>query len=233
MAGTEACTNLCEHYIKIHGHNDNGGRVRAAQVPKEYRALTLVNSPVRTDKPDLYRKVGAYAETFKRRFTGDTEPIKSLYLYSKSPGTGKTTTASVLINEWITTDYMGSAKYGTRPKLLPAYFLDVNEFQTKHNLATMTDDKRELEEIKETINICRSVDFLVMDDIGLRNATDAFRSYIHAIINHRVTADKPTVYTSNLRLSEMEDVFDSRMYDRMRDRCVEILFEGESNRGRR
>lgn len=233
VAGTEVCTNLCEHYVGIHGHNDNGGRVRAAQIPKDYRTVTLLNSPVRTEQSRLYASIDRYAESFTRVFTGESEPIKSLYLYSKNPGTGKTTTAVALVNEWIRINYLGSLKYGKRPSMLPAYFLDVNEFQTKHNLATMTSDEAELEEIKQTINVCRSVDFLVMDDIGLRNATDSFRSYVHAIVNHRTTYGKPTIYTSNLPIEEMKDVFDERLYDRMNDLCVQLHFKGESKRGQR
>ena len=231
LAGTESCTNLCEHYVSIHGYNDNGGRVRSAQIPLDYRTVTLQNSPARENQSRLYATLERYAETFKRRFTGDSEPIKSAYLYSKNPGTGKTTSAVALLNEWVKIDYMGSIKYGKRPSMLPAYFLDVNEFQTKHNLATMTSDEKELEEIKDVINICRNVEFLVMDDIGLRNATDSFRSYVHAIVNHRTTYGKPTVYTSNLPIEDMASVFDERLYDRMNDRCVQLHFKGESNRG--
>src|SRR5690625_6928190 len=59
--------------------------------------------------------------------------------------------------------------------------------------------------------------FAVVDDIGVRSATEAFRSYVHAVINHRVTSGLPTVYTSNLPMSDMANVFDARLYDRIRD----------------
>jgi len=48
-----------------------------------------------------------------------------------------------------------------------------------------------------------------------------------------VTSGLPTVYTSNLPMSDMANVFDARLYDRIRDQCAEIHFAGESRRGRR
>jgi DNA replication protein DnaC len=43
----------------------------------------------------------------------------------------------------------------------------------------------------------------------------------------------PTVFTSNLPIEEMAVVFDARLYDRMRDMCAVLHFNGESKRGRR
>jgi DNA replication protein DnaC len=73
----------------------------------------------------------------------------------------------------------------------------------------------------------------VLDDIGLRSASEAFRSYVHAIVNYRTANGLPTVFTSNLPIEEMAQVFDARLYDRMRDMCAVLHFNGESHRGRR
>jgi len=98
------------------------------------------------------------------------------------------------------------------------------------------------------IETCQRVPFLVMDDIGVRDASDAFRAYLHAIINYRAASGLPTVYTSNIPLQsdvepekrvkekkpyDIRDVFDDRLYDRIRDMCAVFKFEGESKRGRR
>lgn len=156
-----------------------------------------------------------------------------MYLWSREPGTGKTTTACGLINSWLVEHYLGSLKRGRQPLQQPAYFLDCNELQTEYNLATMTRNESKLEQIGKLIEKCQRVPFLVMDDIGVRNATEAFRSYLHAIINYRCSNGLPTVYTSNLPIEDMAKVFDARLYDRMRDMCLDIHFEGESKRGRR
>lgn len=233
LAGGEQCVNTCGSFIAMHGMSGAGGRAGAAGLPEEYRLVTLGKSPARGGQTKVYAMLDAYVATFERQFEAQAERIKSLYLYSESPGTGKTTTAAALINAWLVEHYLGSLKRGIQPSQQPAYFLDVNEMQTEYNLASMTDDDAGMKRIRATIERCQRVPYLVMDDIGVRGATEAFRAYLHAIINARTTNGLPTVYTSNLPIEDMARVFDARLYDRMRDMCLDIHFDGTSKRGRR
>jgi DNA replication protein DnaC len=109
----------------------------------------------------------------------------------------------------------------------------VNAFQTDYNLATMTNDEAGMESIRATIKRAQTAPMAVLDDIGVRSASEAFRSYVHAIVNYRTANGLPTVFTSNLPIEEMAVVFDARLYDRMRDMCAVLHFNGESKRGRR
>jgi len=223
------CTKLCQHRIALHGLDGRSGRLGNAGLPSDYRGITLINSPAREGQKN-YEIFERYVETFSR--SGD-EPVKSLYLWSESPGTGKTTTASALISEWIARDYLGSLKRGEQPRQFSAMFLDINELQTSYNLATMTDDDEAMKRIGAKIKRAQDAPFAVIDDIGVRTASEAFRAYVHAVINGRVTGGLPTVYTSNLPIEEMAQVFDDRLYDRIRDQCGVIHFAGTSKRGRR
>lgn len=233
LAGKPECVNTCSHFVQMHGLSGTSGRAGAANLPEDYRLVTLANSPARASQERAYKLLDQYAATFKRQFDDDSERIKSLYLYSESPGTGKTTTAGALLNAWLVEHYLGSLKRNRQALQQPAYFLDVNELQTKYNLATMTSDEKELDEVKRTMRRCMDVPFLVMDDCGIRSASESFKSIVHAIINARTTGAKPTVFTSNLPIEDMAKVFDNRLYDRMRDMCLDIHFKGESKRGRR
>lgn len=230
-----SCPAMCAHYIAMYGLSGTGGRVGAANLPDDYKYITITNSPARASQARIYDMLDAYVATFTRQFdeSAQAERIKSLYLYSESPGTGKTTTAVALINAWLVEHYLGSLKRGRQALQQPAYFLDVNELQTKYNLATMTSDEKELDEVKRTMRRCMDVPFLVMDDCGIRSASESFKSIVHAIINARTTGNKPTVFTSNLPIEEMRNVFDDRLYDRIRDMCLDIYFDGDSKRGRR
>lgn len=232
LAGSAECNASCSHFIAMHGLTGAGGRVASAGVSADYRGVTLANSPARDSQTDVYKNVYAYVTTFERQFDEDSR-IKSLYLFSESPGTGKTTTAAAILNEWLVAHYVGSLKRKIQPLQRPAYWLDVNEFQTAYNLATMTNDEAGINAIKETIKRAQQAPYAVLDDIGVRSASEAFRSYVHAIINARVTAGLPTVYTSNLPIEDMAQVFDARLYDRMRDQCAELKFGGQSKRGMR
>ncbi len=231
--GCASCPATCPHYISLYGLSGRGGRVASANLPEDYRYMTLKNSPARASQPKVYGMLDTYVRTFERQFDEDSERIKSLYLYSESPGTGKTTTAAALINAWLVEHYLGSLKRNRQALQQPAYFLDVNSWQTDYNLATMTSDEKELDEIKRTMRRCMDVPFLVMDDVGIRSASESFKSVVHAIINARTTGAKPTVYTSNLPIDDMAKVFDARLYDRIRDQCLDISFSGTSRRGRR
>src|SRR5699024_1565871 len=97
----------------------------------------------------------------------------------------------------------------------------------------MIKDDEGIAKIGAEIKRTQEANFAVIDDIGVRGATEAYRSYVHAIINQRTVNGLPTVYTTNLPIEDMEKVFDERLYDRMRDQCAEFYFTGESKRGRR
>jgi DNA replication protein DnaC len=217
----------------MHGYSGASGRIGNAGTPSDYRLLTLKSSPAREMQAKTYGILDKYVATFERQFEDGAERIKSLYLWSESPGNGKTTTATALLNEWIIANYLGSLKLGRQALQTPAVFLDVNAFQTDYNLATMTNDESEMAKIKATIQRTQTAPFAVLDDIGVRSASEAFRSYVHAIVNYRTTNGLPTVFTSNLPIEEMSVVFDKRLQDRMRDMCLTLHFEGGSKRGRR
>ncbi|QHZ58645.1 DNA replication protein [Brevibacillus sp. NSP2.1] len=232
------CTRLCPHFIALHGASGQGGRVAAANIPVDYRRVTVADSIVRESQPEAYRIVDAYVATFERQFdeSPDAERIKSLYLFSREPGTGKTTTAAAIANAYLIAHYIGSLQRNRRPLERPVYFLDVNEWQTLFNRFNRP---RVPDHIAgpasaayyRALAIAQEVPFLVADDIGVRDATDAFRGDLHAVINHRVTNRLPTVYTSNVTIEELAQVFDERLADRVRDQCAVVPFVGESKRG--
>lgn len=231
--GCAGCQKTCAHRIAMHGLNGEGGRVGAAGVPRDYRYYTLANSPAREGQAKIYGQLESYVATFERQFDEDADRIKSLYLWSESPGTGKSSTASALLNAYLTAHYIGSLKRGIQPKQRPALFLDVNIWQTDYNLAAMTNDEAGLSKVTAIMRNAMADDFLVFDDCGIRSASESFKSLVHAVINARTTAGLPTIYTSNLAIDEMATVFDARLADRMRDQCLSIHFAGTSKRGRR
>lgn len=227
-----ACDGLCPHYTSFHGHDGMSGRTASAGIPQDYRQVTIGNSPAREGQGDIYRRLDAYVATFKRHLTGG-ERAKSLYLWSRSPGTGKTTTASALLNAWLAAEYLTALKAGDKPPQSNAYFLDLTELQTDYNMATMIKDEDKLRGVVRRLERAKQATFAVIDDIGTRSSTEAFTSYVHSVINHRTANGLPTVYTSNLTIEEMADVFDARIYDRMRDQCHAFEFIGKSQRGKR
>jgi DNA replication protein DnaC len=238
LAGTSECSRSCGHFIAMHGYSGQGGRVANANTPAEYRLLTLATSPARESQAKIYGTLEKYTQTFDRQFEAEGSRIKSLYLWSESPGTGKTTTAIAVLNEWLIAHYLGSLKRNRQAAQTPAYFLDVNEWQTLFNEFNRSNVPREVAETAsreyyKRMHAAKTAPFVVCDDLGVRDATPAFRGDLHSVINHRTTNGMPSVFTSNLPIEEMAVVFDSRLYDRVRDQCAVLHFSGNSFRGRR
>lgn len=233
----DRCTNRCPPFISLHGSSGEGGRIKLANTPLDYRLITVQNSPVRQQQESAYKKVDAYVRTFSRQFQQDDEMIKSLYLFSTNPGTGKTTTAAAILNSYIIFNYIGSLKRGEQPLQQPAYFLDVNELQTLFNQFNRPRVPNEIAEPAAAryytmLKTAKQAPFVIMDDIGVReNCTEAFRGDLHDLINHRVTNRLPSVYTSNIPIDELATIYDARLYDRIRDLCAVVKFDGESKRG--
>ena len=221
------CSPLSPAYIAIHGMDGKGGRLANAGIPEDYRGLLLADSPAREGQAEVYAKLEAYAKSFTRQFpdvmaeviaegkTPNEARIKSLYLWSESPGTGKTTTAIALMGEYLLTHFIGSLKRKESPLQRPVYFVDMTDLITDYN----------------AFNRPRVPDDIA--DIGVRsNVSEALRGDIHSLINHRVTNQKPTIYTSNLPMKQLEDVFgEKRLVDRISDLTLPMHFTGNSKRG--
>jgi len=236
IADTSECNTLCPSYVAVHGHSGNGGRIGVANVPSDYALLTVANSPARTEQAEAYALIEKYIATFPRQFDTDAERIKSFYLYSDEPGTGKTTTASAILDEYIIVSYIGALKRNRQPLQRPAYFLDVNEWQKLYTEFTRQHVPEDIagpasREYYRQMQHARTAPFAVLDDIGVRTATDGFRGDLHSVINYRVSNGLPTVYTSNVTIADLKRIFDARLADRIRDLCLTVDFVGTSKRG--
>ncbi|WP_029191475.1 hypothetical protein [Paenibacillus elgii] len=237
-ADSNACSVLCGSYISLHGYSGSGGRIGAAGVPADYRLVTLKNSPARAEQPAAYALADAYTATFVRQHDPAGPRVKSLYLFSESPGTGKTTTAAALLNEWLTVHYVGSLQRDRQALERPAYFLDVNAWQNDYNTFNRP---RVPDSIAEPAaaryytaqGAAAAAPFAVLDDVGVRECTEGFRGDLHTVINERVAAGLPTVYTSNIPMGGLSRLYDARLADRVRDMCAEVAFMGGSQRGMR
>jgi DNA replication protein DnaC len=237
--GCTTCLLTCAHRIALEGLNGQGGRVGAAKVPSEYKGLTLATSPARTEQAEIYGMLTKYVATFERQFDVDGERQKNIYMWSDSPGTGKTTTAAALINEYIVAHYLGSLKRGIQPQQRPAYFLDCNAWEELYTGFTRPGIPKEIAESNSSpyytqMELAKKTPFVVLDDIGVRGtASDAFRGDIHSIINYRDTNGLATIYTSNVPITKLSELYDARFYDRVRSQGLTLHFTGASHRGDR
>ena len=236
------CPPTCPYYVSVHGYGGIGGRLTGANIPIEFQSFLLNDNPVREEQPKLYGQLDKYVESFVKMFDEDRrgvgQYIKNIYLYSDSPGTGKTATASVLANEFMARHFIGNMQRNETPPENAVYFLDCPEFQQLYTQFNRPNVPKDIAESAsrayyEMMAKAKAAQFLIMDDIGVREATEGFRGDLHTIVNHRYVTKKPTIYTSNVPMAELSDVFDSRLYDRIRDLTFQYTFGGDSKRGNR
>lgn len=231
----EGCDGLCQHKLVVQGLTGESGLVEEAGIPSRFKGVTVKTSEVRQDKPNLYEFVERYMDTVKEYLKGGNKP-RSLYLYSKSPGTGKTTTAVAILNAYISLNYLLKIRNGEQPEGDEAYFLDVNELQTLYNKFNRPRVPEHIaeeasNEYYKRLEKAQEAPFAVLDDIGVRSSTDGFTGDLHTVINHRMANDMITIYTSNLEMEEMAMIFSERFYDRIREGTVTVPFSGGSFRG--
>lgn len=80
----------------------------------------------------------------------------------------------------------------------------------------------------------QSFDLLIIDDFGAERDTEFSKEQVFAIVDARSRADKPTIFTTNLTLQNLQNaknIQDRRIYDRVLEMApVPINFKRESRR---
>ncbi|OXS52204.1 AAA family ATPase [Cohnella sp. CIP 111063] len=151
-------------------------------------------------------------------------PTRGLYLQGNF-GTGKTYLAGYLLHRLARKGYSGVIVY------MPEFVEDAKALMF------------EPQKLKETITMMKEADLLVFDDIGAENLTPWVRDHVlGAILNHRMNR-KPTFYTSNHDLEDLEKHFSfthkegeemhkgQRLMDRIRSFVDVIHVRGRNHRG--
>lgn len=142
-----------------------------------------------------------YAKEFK------TNEGKGL-LIAGPVGTGKTHLTAAI------------ATYVMENFFVPVKFITaVDLFNGLHNF----DDSRFAEDLK-------SVDLLVIDDLGKEKITDWRLEKLFEIINARYEDYKPIVITTNYTNSELENRIGAAIYSRICEMCRLVIMDGEDRR---
>ena len=80
--------------------------------------------------------------------------------------------------------------------------------------------------------LCR-FPLLILDDFGMERGTEYGLEQVYNVIDSRYRSRKPLIVTTNLSLTELQnpqDTAHARIYDRVLEMCLPILFTGENFR---
>lgn len=204
-----------------------------AKIPKRYKNSRPENIPIEKDNPEAYRVVMKYCNDVVKFATED---CYSLYMYSVpskdnplGTGTGKTTCACAILNKFIEDYVWKTAMLRGSMLTLPALFVKCSDFQNIYN-AQFRDKVGASEEYyayKDNMKVCN---LLVLDDIAVRSCTEAFMNELYEVINHRVSEQLATIYTSNVSLEQLGSILDERIASRIREDCIIRKFVGKDHR---
>lgn len=146
-----------------------------------------------------------YAESFEAM-----ERNNQGMLFYGPPGTGKTYAAACIANALIGQNI----------------FVMLTSFVKLMRIAYKGGD----EWGRLTANLQRAR-LLIIDDLGAERETDTALEHVYGIVDDRYRAQKPVIFTTNLKLSDLKSPGNmrvARIYDRVLETCYPVAFTGVS-----
>ena len=153
--------------------------------------------------PDDLEKVLSYIN----RINNMKKQGQGMYIYGPDYGTGKTTLATMILKHVL---------MNTNYACLFVPFSELVILNTK--LINGSFDKN----IDEKIDIIKNVDFLVLDDLAKEydSQRDNGRATMNALLRYRDLWNKPTIYTANVPIEEVANLYGGSNYSIIYGRSV-------------
>lgn len=151
------------------------------------------------------------AKNYVKHFTDFKKGGKGLLLYG-TVGTGKSHMAACIANALIDQGY----------KVL------MSNFATMVNILQSSFEGKQ-----EYINSLNKYALLIIDDLGAERKSEFMQEQVFNIIDARYRSGLPMIITTNLTAEEMKkpsEIGQSRIYDRILERCHPVAVQGQSIR---
>lgn len=234
---TEECNSLCYPFVLLHGQKGNGGFWGASGVPTKYKKLRFNILPIKEANPKAYTITERYIEKFEEMVE---EKGVGLFFFPEisgenimGTGTGKTTTAVTILNEYIVFATKRHLKGINQLKSNPALFIKASELQNKYNAqfrGSVEMQKEASEVFYKLKQRMKDIKLLVIDDIAVRDTTEAFKNELFEIIDYRATEERATIFTSNVAITGLNKFLGERIVSRIEGMAVPVQFVGKDFR---
>lgn len=231
------CNRLCFPFTKLQGETGTGGLWGLAEIPATYGFLMAGELPFKEANPAAFEIISRYCKHVLDYVQGQN---MGLYLYSipnpdnpKGTGTGKTTAAVAVLNEYLVARVIQHVKKEKAIDAIPALFVSVPRFQNVFNKQF-----RGPKEVQEEASLkyylwkerIMAAELLVLDDTGIRESTQAFSGEFYELIDERAVEERATILTSNEPLATIATIYDERTASRIEGFTVPVKFFGKDNR---
>ena len=187
-------------------------RIVETRIPLEYQTKDFSTFIQETDSQKAAFKLA-------RRFVKGWEKAKAGgygLLFLGSCGTGKTHLACAIMIELLKEYAFSYPRYYKASEIFSAV-------RSTYQAGASTNEE-------ETLKFFSSIQLLVIDEVGVQKGSEAEKRILFSILDNRVTSNKPTILMSNLGPKALAELLGDRLYDRVRSKCVPMLFAGPSMR---
>ncbi len=187
-------------------------RIVETRMPLEYQTKDFSTFIQETDSQKAAFKLA-------RRFVKGWEKAKAGgygLLFLGSCGTGKTHLACAIMIELLKEYAFSYPRYYKASEIFSAV-------RSTFQAGASTNEE-------ETLKFFSSIQLLVIDEVGVQKGSEAEKRILFSILDNRVTSNKPSILLSNLGPKALEELLGDRLYDRIRSKCVPMLFAGTSMR---
>jgi DNA replication protein DnaC len=208
----------------------------AAGIPEAYRGATVDNPDFLNGNPRAYAFIKGFVNDIEAHIsTGD-----GLFIFSKSSrenvrgtGTGKTSAGCAALNAHLMNVVVKQCATGDVFDGLPGLFVNASTYQNTYNEQFRGSEEAQAAASAVYYDLKKAMDtvpLLVLDDLGVRGATEAFRAEMYEIIDLRTAGHRATIITSNMALDGIATVLDERISSRISAACQVVQFTGRDHR---
>ncbi|MDA8440768.1 MAG: ATP-binding protein [Peptococcaceae bacterium] len=208
-SGQRICTLSCPLFVDVRYQTELAG---IPKIHQKYLASQL---------PETYYQRQAFAD-FASKIVERVESGKGLYLYSHLTGTGKSTTAVAMAQEYILERLKFDYQTGKRTPQLVKF---INVADWLEGIRRGMNNDEEAQRSMETTESMKRVPLLVADDFGAEKISEWTRERLLTVISERYDNEKTVIFTSNISLQEVQVVLGSRLRSRIEGMTIPVEFK--------
>lgn len=159
--------------------------------------------------------------TIKNKILDFVQSGKNFYIFSTTPGNGKTAWTGKILKKYFSEVWPGNA-FKCR-----GYFCYIPTFlqNLKDNITNKND------ELPSIIAKLKTVDLVIFDDVGIGKLSDFELGILTPVIDERINNLKSCIFTSNLSAEKLSFAVGSRLKSRIYNNSEVIQLRGTDKRG--